>query len=183
MNSLEHLRDLLERSSRRVSSPSFDRVEVTRSYTNNLKDLSDGGYKVSDTVRKEIFDLEMYTDEERLLMMGNLAALFAPAPFSADVRSALDTSYPERWIGRGGPVNWPARSSDISCLDFLLWGHMKSFVYASSANSYEALVSRIAVVADESREMPGVFANVRHSFHRWCEACIFAGGRFFEQFL
>ncbi|GFY79721.1 sodium-dependent phosphate transporter 1-A [Trichonephila inaurata madagascariensis] len=37
------------------------------------------GYKVSDTVRKEIFDLEMYTDEERLLMMGNLAALFGSA--------------------------------------------------------------------------------------------------------
>ncbi|GFR22542.1 sodium-dependent phosphate transporter 1-A [Trichonephila clavata] len=37
------------------------------------------GYKVSDTVRKEIFDLEMYTDEEKLLMMGNLAALFGSA--------------------------------------------------------------------------------------------------------
>ncbi|GFU04945.1 sodium-dependent phosphate transporter 1 [Nephila pilipes] len=37
------------------------------------------GYKVSDTVRKEIFDLEMYTNEEKLLMMGNLAALFGSA--------------------------------------------------------------------------------------------------------
>ncbi|GBL98902.1 Sodium-dependent phosphate transporter 1 [Araneus ventricosus] len=37
------------------------------------------GYKVSDTVRKDIFDLEMYTDEEKHLMMGNLAALFGSA--------------------------------------------------------------------------------------------------------
>ncbi|KAG8185409.1 hypothetical protein JTE90_018629 [Oedothorax gibbosus] len=33
------------------------------------------GFKVSDTVRKDIYDLEMYNDEEKLLMMGNLAAL------------------------------------------------------------------------------------------------------------
>ncbi|PRD19263.1 UNVERIFIED_CONTAM: hypothetical protein NCL1_57865 [Trichonephila clavipes] len=52
----------------------------------------------------------------------------APARFSADVRSALDTAYPGRWIGRGGPVNWPARSPDLSCIYFFLWGHMKSLV-------------------------------------------------------
>ncbi|GFU80357.1 uncharacterized protein TNCV_3521311 [Trichonephila clavipes] len=30
--------------------------------------------------------------------------------------------------GFGGVVlvNWPARSPDLSCLDFFLWGHMKS---------------------------------------------------------
>ncbi|GFT71173.1 hypothetical protein TNCV_3001791 [Trichonephila clavipes] len=31
----------------------------------------------------------------------------APAHFNADVRSALDTVNPGRWIGWGGPVNWP----------------------------------------------------------------------------
>ncbi|GFT43998.1 uncharacterized protein TNCV_2688691 [Trichonephila clavipes] len=55
----------------------------------------------------------------------------APAYFSADVRSALDTAYPGRWIRRGGPVNRPACSPDCSCLDFFLSGHMKSLVYAS----------------------------------------------------
>ncbi|GFV37727.1 uncharacterized protein TNCV_2503651 [Trichonephila clavipes] len=43
----------------------------------------------------------------------------APAQFSADVRSTLDTAYPKRWTGWGGPVNWPARSPDLSCLDLL----------------------------------------------------------------
>ncbi|GFS78149.1 uncharacterized protein TNCV_1107611 [Trichonephila clavipes] len=54
-----------------------------------------------------------------------------PAQFSADVRSALDTAYPGQWIGRGGPVSWSKRSPDLSCLDFFLWGHMKSLVYLS----------------------------------------------------
>ncbi|GFY12348.1 uncharacterized protein TNCV_284511 [Trichonephila clavipes] len=48
----------------------------------------------------------------------------AHAHFSADVRSALDTTYPGRWIGRGGPVNWPTLSFDLSCLDFFLCGYM-----------------------------------------------------------
>ncbi|GFT81858.1 uncharacterized protein TNCV_4336941 [Trichonephila clavipes] len=46
----------------------------------------------------------------------------APTHFHADVRSALDTTYPGLWIGRGGPINWPASSPDLSCLDFFLWG-------------------------------------------------------------
>ncbi|GFU26699.1 hypothetical protein TNCV_1837791 [Trichonephila clavipes] len=33
------------------------------------------------------------------------------AHFNADVRSLLDTAYPGRWIERGGPFNWPARST------------------------------------------------------------------------
>ncbi|GFU87504.1 uncharacterized protein TNCV_2446381 [Trichonephila clavipes] len=81
----------------------------------------------------------------------------APAQFNAVVRKALNTAYPGRLIGRGGPVNWPARSPDLSNLDFFLWGYMKSLVYASSVDSDEALDARIAVVAGEIREIPGVF--------------------------
>ncbi|GFV21391.1 uncharacterized protein TNCV_2371481 [Trichonephila clavipes] len=49
-----------------------------------------------------------------------------PAHFSAGERSALNAAYPGRWIVRDGLVNWPARLPDLSCLDFFLWGHMKS---------------------------------------------------------
>ncbi|GFS66323.1 uncharacterized protein TNCV_3856251 [Trichonephila clavipes] len=82
----------------------------------------------------------------------------APAHFCADVRSALDTAYLRRWIGRSGLVNYPARSPDLSCLD-VFWGHMKS-CYVTPINSDEVLYARIAVVAGNIREMPGVFANV-----------------------
>lgn len=37
------------------------------------------GFKVSDTVRKNIYDLNLYDGEEKLLMMGNMAALFGSA--------------------------------------------------------------------------------------------------------
>ncbi|GFV65953.1 uncharacterized protein TNCV_1303441 [Trichonephila clavipes] len=105
----------------------------------------------------------------------------APAHFSRDVRRVLDTAYPGRWIGWGGPVNWPTRSPDLYCLDFFLWGHMMSLVYASPVDSDEALVARIATVAGEIWEMSGVFANV---FDIPSAGGVrSAGGRFFEQFL
>ncbi|PRD23095.1 UNVERIFIED_CONTAM: hypothetical protein NCL1_47329 [Trichonephila clavipes] len=78
----------------------------------------------------------------------------APAHFSTDVQSALDTAYPGRWIGRDGPINWLAHSSDLSCLNFFLWGHVKSLVYASPVDSDKALVERITVVAGDIWEMP-----------------------------
>ncbi|GFW72948.1 uncharacterized protein TNCV_830711 [Trichonephila clavipes] len=82
-----------------------------------------------------------------------------PAHISAVMRSASNTAYPRRWIRWGGSVNWPARSPDLSCLDFFLWGHIKSLVYTSPVDSDEALVTRIADVAGDTREIPGVFVN------------------------
>ncbi|GFV18868.1 uncharacterized protein TNCV_4757551 [Trichonephila clavipes] len=104
----------------------------------------------------------------------------APAHLSEDVRIALDTAYSGGWIGQGGPINWPARSPDLSCLDFSPLGHMNSLVYASPVDSDEALVARIVVVAGDIREMPGLFANIRQPLYTRCEVCIFAGGRSFE---
>lgn len=42
----------------------------------------------------------------------------APPHYAAPVRRHLDMRYPERWIGRRGPVEWPARSPDLNPLDF-----------------------------------------------------------------
>ncbi|KAJ8883193.1 hypothetical protein PR048_015033 [Dryococelus australis] len=43
--------------------------------------------------------------------------------------SGAAAEYPRRWIERGGPAVWPARSPDLTLLDFFFWGHMKSRVY------------------------------------------------------
>jgi hypothetical protein len=36
--------------------------------------------------------------------------------FSRNAREILDNQYPQRWIGRGGPHHWPARSPDLNHL-------------------------------------------------------------------
>ncbi|EFN72427.1 hypothetical protein EAG_03551, partial [Camponotus floridanus] len=40
------------------------------------------------------------------------------------VRNYLNEQYPHRWIGRGGPIAWPARSPDLTSPDFFLWGYV-----------------------------------------------------------
>ncbi|GBN97017.1 hypothetical protein AVEN_46672-1 [Araneus ventricosus] len=108
----------------------------------------------------------------------------APPHFNLDVQSTLDVKFPGRWIGRGGPTYWPADDeSDLSCLDFFLWGHLKILVYESPIASDEDLVARISVAAGVIREMSGVFEKVRRSLRRRCNVCITASGLSFKQFL
>jgi hypothetical protein len=44
------------------------------------------------------------------------------------VRASLDKNFPNRWIGRAGPISWPARSPNITPCDFCLWGYVKACV-------------------------------------------------------
>ena len=45
----------------------------------------------------------------------------APAHYSRLMTRHLNLTFPERWIGRGGHVQWPPRSPDITPLNFCLW--------------------------------------------------------------
>ncbi|KAJ4441982.1 hypothetical protein ANN_11846 [Periplaneta americana] len=65
----------------------------------------------------------------------------APAHFSRTARRYLDRRFPDRWIGRGGPIAWPprSRSPDLNPLDFYLWGYLKSLVYSSPVPDLESL--------------------------------------------
>jgi hypothetical protein len=63
------------------------------------------------------------------------------------VRHYLDESFPNRWLGRGGPVAWTPRSPDLTPLDYYLWGHMKTLVYKTKVDSREALRDRIFAAA------------------------------------
>ena len=49
----------------------------------------------------------------------------APAHYSHHVRRYLDNKRHENRIGRGAPVEWPARSPDLTPCDVLLYVHLK----------------------------------------------------------
>lgn len=107
----------------------------------------------------------------------------APAHFARDARQVLDTNYPNRWIGRGGPVPWPPRSPDLTPLDFFLWGHMKSLVYETPVETEEDLIARIAVAAGDISDNPRMIASVHRSLENRCRLCIDQNGRHFEHLL
>ncbi|KOC70424.1 hypothetical protein WH47_08082, partial [Habropoda laboriosa] len=52
-----------------------------------------------------------------------------PTLYARKVREPLDELYPNRWIGRGGSVSWPAPSPDLTPLDFFLQGVLRNIVY------------------------------------------------------
>ena len=93
-----------------------------------------------------------------------------PAHFSVVVRNYLQTVYPNRWIGHGGPQEWPPRSRDLNSLDFFLWDHLKTLVYTSPINTIEKLRERIVAAYNKIKSSPGIFKQVRNSMRRRAEA-------------
>ena len=46
----------------------------------------------------------------------------APPHYALTVRALLDKEFPNKWIGRRGPIEWPPRSPDLTPIDFLFLG-------------------------------------------------------------
>lgn len=104
----------------------------------------------------------------------------APAHFSHVARDYLNNTFPNRWIGRGGPIAWPPRSPDCTPIDFFLWGYLKQLVYSTPIRTLEELRDRIHHSFRVVRETPGILERVRQSMIRRCQACIAADGGHFE---
>lgn len=61
----------------------------------------------------------------------------------------LHEQFPDMVISRGGDVNWPPRSCDLTPLDFFLWGFLKSQVYANKPQTTDALKVNIRHAIDQ----------------------------------
>ncbi|KAJ8871662.1 hypothetical protein PR048_027989 [Dryococelus australis] len=98
-----------------------------------------------------------------------------------DVDNGGDEDVPNNWpslrIGRAGPIAWPARSPNLSLLDYYQRGYLKAIRRESTVNSAlgQALVLQDADVVQEQRREFGstlMFSNLaaRHSGHYTCIA-------------
>jgi hypothetical protein len=54
---------------------------------------------------------------------------------SRGVKNWLDANLENRWIGRNGPVLWPARSPDLNPCDFFLWDHLKQILHETPVDT------------------------------------------------
>lgn len=106
----------------------------------------------------------------------------APAHFSVQVRNYLNTIFPHRWIGRSGPIPWPARSPDLNPLDFCVWGYLKTIVYNETINDRDQLWERILNAADQVRNEEILF-KIRQSFMKRISKCISVNGGHIEHLL
>ncbi|XP_025264144.1 uncharacterized protein LOC112637804 [Camponotus floridanus] len=67
----------------------------------------------------------------------------APPHYGRNVRNYLDVVFNDRWIGRRGYIEWPARSPDLSPLDYFLWGYLKDRMYKNKPQNLQELRQRI----------------------------------------
>lgn len=104
-----------------------------------------------------------------------------PAHYSQAAREILNRVYGDHWIGRGGPTPWPARSPDLTPLDYFLWGSMKEKVYRTAPTTPEDMQQRIINACSEITE--DVLKNVHDSFSRRILKCIEVEGQHFEHLL
>ena len=105
----------------------------------------------------------------------------APAHFSTDVRQYLDNHFPNRWIGRGGPIRWAPRSPDLTPLDFILWDHVKSNIYKIPVKNLMELKRRInnEIKSISKETLSDVFSNIMKRM----DLCISVDGNHFEYLL
>ncbi|CAK1600423.1 unnamed protein product [Parnassius mnemosyne] len=107
----------------------------------------------------------------------------APAHFSTIVRDYLNELYGDRWIGRGGPVAWPARSPDMTPLDFFLWGHMKQIVYSTPISTREELLQKVMAAASQIKENRTVLKKTVRSVALRTTVCMDENGGHFENLI
>ncbi|KAI5738722.1 hypothetical protein M8J77_010435 [Diaphorina citri] len=107
----------------------------------------------------------------------------ASAHFARRNREVLDQFFPGNWIGRGGPIPWPARSPDKNPIDYCVWGFIKDLIYETPVESEENLIGRIVAAFGFLVETRNIFRNIRRSMRRRCNLCIEHEGRQYQQFL
>lgn len=97
------------------------------------------------------------------------------------VRDYLNQLFPDRWIGTHGPVRWPARSPDLTPLDFFIWAHLKNRVYMTAPTTRQDLEERVR--HEIAQITPQQLQNVRRATISRATLCINQNGEQFEQFL
>ena len=110
-----------------------------------------------------------------------VSARWHTTSFAHVVRDHLNQRFGQMWTSHGGPIAWPARSPDLTLLDYFLWGHIKSLVYKTPVGSEENLMVRVMAAVDGGLQGIGdhVYQNM---VCRYC-VCIEVAGHHIKPFL
>lgn len=85
----------------------------------------------------------------------------APPHQTEKVRNQLTSVFLNRWIGKDGPVTWPAYSPDLNPMDFYVWAKIKETI-----KTQRQLNGRAACDEDEAyQEIVDAFETFRDANH------------------
>ncbi|KAJ4444674.1 hypothetical protein ANN_06471 [Periplaneta americana] len=122
-----------------VKSVSLVAVKDTSSVEGNLQFLR-RGEEIRQSESKKKLDVPVETRHQMYVQHDG-----APAHFYHVVTAQMNHQFPHRWIGRGGPINWPATSPDLTSLDYCIWGWMKDIHYLqirTTSSQFTVLLSQ-----------------------------------------
>lgn len=125
----------------------------------------------------QVLDNNLNVNEERLYFQQD----GAPPHNSRIVADYLNNRFGEHWIGTNGPVRWPPRSPDLTCIDFFLWPHLKNIVYSTAVYTREDLENRVRMAFNNIT--PEQLQNVQQNVIKRVRLCRDQNGGHFEQLL
>lgn len=147
-----------------------------------------GPYFIDGNLNQEKYHtlLEEIVDNLEELPIAQYAQIYfqqdGAAPHNALINTQfLNRQFDRRWIGTYGPIRWPARSPDLSPLDFFLWNEIREIVYVTQPENVDDLRNRI--VNAFRQILPNNVLNAAVSVGRRCRLCIGQNGAQFEQYL
>ena len=101
--------------------------------------------------------------------------------YSLNARTILHKDLPGQWIGRRGPIEWPARSPDLTACDYWLWAYMRSKIYPDGT-IYETLEELHAKIEETLQNIPmDMFRRTINDFRKRLTKCQEVNGGLFEQ--
>lgn len=105
----------------------------------------------------------------------------APPHNAAAVMNYLANRFNNRVIATNGPVRWPARSPDLTILDFFIWPYVKERVFNVGAETLDVLQNRVQEAFQSIT--PAMLQNVGRNTMDRIIMCQQQGGMHFEHLL
>jgi hypothetical protein len=93
----------------------------------------------------------------------------APPHYANTLTDLLNKQFPDKFVGRGGPLAWPPRSSDFTPLDFLVCGYIKNTVYQMQVRNDDDMHSRIITSCESTT--PEMLQNTWQEAEYRCDIC------------
>lgn len=105
----------------------------------------------------------------------------APAHYALRSRALLDEHFNE-WIGRRGTWEWPARTCDMTCMDFAVWGMIREKVYVTRPENLDHLQNLIENAFTELNQDRRLISRICYSVTTRVNSCYDVNGSHFEHY-
>lgn len=106
----------------------------------------------------------------------------APAHCARIINDYLNVQFGENWMGNQGPIQWPARSPDLTPLDFFLWGRIRDLTYKNNDFNSRDELERVLRGAFD-RVLNIELINAVNAVTKRCRICLQQNGGQFEHLL